>query len=368
MTWRGGLWAGFLILGLVVSCWESQQDYARFEPARRDLLKTWGEQVIVPWYEDFAEASEAFEQSAGGLCTPGASITLEEVQAAWVAVRRPWKHAEVIAFGPYKEEPYRLGPKLDFWPAREDAIEERLTDDEPLTQDLIDDLGASQIGLPVIEYLLFSPRPNLDAPFSADERRCAYLLGLSHKLKSDANRMLSAWTTDGYLESFVQAGLSTDVFYSSQAALSEVVNRIGFTLENMRHEKLSKAAGIAGQGPPLPETIESRFAQRSLADLGDNLAGLERIVWGDAAAGIGGLVNYLELCGRADLEEPLRQGFDGVREALEQIPQPLSQAVVDEPAPVLQAIDALKALQRVVQVDVAPGLWVTVGFNDSDGD
>ncbi len=368
MSWRAYPLVGLVGLGLILSCWEAQEDYAAFESARSNLLATWGEQVVVPWYETFVETTQALEQSATALCAEDGSTTLEDVQAAWVTARRPWKQAEVIAFGPYKEEPYRLGPKIDFWPAREDAIEERLAGEQPLTQDLIDGLGVSQIGLPVIEYLLFAPRPTPEEPFARDTRRCAYLTGASRKLHSDAERMLSAWVSDGYLKSFTQAGIETDVFYSSQDALSEVVNRIGFTLENMRYEKLSKAAGVAGQGPPLPETIESRFAAHSIDDLKNNLSGLERVIWGDPEAEIDGLMSYLEICGRADLDEPLKQGFARVRQAIESIPQPLSEAVLEAPESVLESIEALKALQRIVQVDVAPGIWVTVGFNDSDGD
>ena len=33
---------------------------------------------------------------------------------------------EILKFGPYIEEPYRLGPKIDFWPVRPHTIDEML--------------------------------------------------------------------------------------------------------------------------------------------------------------------------------------------------------------------------------------------------
>ena len=64
---------------------------------------------------------EAFATEAAGLATAATDLcagdgTLEAAQDAWWSARTPWKHLELVKFGPITEYPERLGPKLDDWP------------------------------------------------------------------------------------------------------------------------------------------------------------------------------------------------------------------------------------------------------------
>ena len=358
--------AGLVVTAVIVSCWRVSEEDAAIVTARTQLVKTWGEEVIVPWYQNLVAKAQVLEEASRALCS-GEDGGLESAQAAWAEVRSQWKMTEVIAFGPYKEEPLRLGPKMDSWPMRERSVVNRLNDPEPIDQALVDRLGASQVGLPVIEYLLFAERAESNSPFASDARRCAYLVATSTRFRNDAQRLLDAWVVDGYLQDFLGVNPSGIAFSSAKQAFSEVINRMGFTLENMRYEKLSKPVGVR-TGNPLPDSVESRYSNRSLKDLIDNLNGLELLIWGNDETGVEGLKQFLEASGQLELEPNLRAAFDQTRRALLDVPEPLSESVHSAPEKVFAAMDELKATQRVIQVDLAPALWVTVGFNDSDGD
>ena len=366
MNYRFAFILSLTTTAVIVSCWRVSEEDAAIVAARAQLVETWGEGVIVPWYQSLVTKAQALEDASRALCA-SEDGDLEAAQAAWMDARSQWKKSEVIAFGPYKEEPLLLGPKIDSWPLKERTAENRLNDSEPIDQELVDRLGANQVGLPVIEYLLFADRAEPEVPFAADSRRCAYLVATSTRFRNDSKTLLDAWVVDGYLDEFSGKNPAGVYFTSAKQAFSEVINRIGFTLENMRYEKLSKAVGVR-TGNPLPDFVESRFSGRSLKDLIDNLDGLELLLWGNDETGVEGVKQFLAFIGESALEPTLRQAFDETRRALLEVPEPLSEAVLNAPEKVFAAMDELKATQRLVQVDLAPRLWVTVGFNDSDGD
>jgi len=366
MRYRIVLVALLIGVAALVSCWRVSAEDEAIVAARTALVQTWGEQVIVPWYQNLVAKAQDLEDTSRALCA-NQDEPLERAQAAWAEVRSHWKMTEVIAFGPYKEEPLRLGPKMDSWPMRESTVLNRLNDPESINQDLVDQLGASQVGLPVIEYLLFADRADLSTSFASDTQRCAYLVATSTRFRHEAQRLLDAWTADGYLQEFLGTNPQSTAFPTAKKAFGEVVNRIGFTLENMRYEKLSKPVGVRN-GNPLPDSVESRYSGHSLQDLISNLNGLELLIWGDDETDVEGLKQFLDVCGQSALEPTLRQAFDRARSALLDVPEPLAEAVQRSPEKVFAAMDELKATQRVIQVDLAPAVWVTVGFNDSDGD
>ena len=90
--------------------------------SRRELLTSWGEGVLLPLYADFEARAGVLEQRNAELCTEPGEATLDGARDAWWDARAPFKQAEVFAFGPFKESPWRLGPTLDFWPARPDRL------------------------------------------------------------------------------------------------------------------------------------------------------------------------------------------------------------------------------------------------------
>jgi len=329
---------------------------------RRELLRSWGSQFLLRRYQTFIEKLEALLTAAVALREAPSAELLDSAQAAWRAARRPWKETEIFKFGPAEEEPLRFGPKIDFWPLRPASVEAVLTASTPI---VLDDLGAAAKGLPALEYLLFSP----DAleGFTSLPRRGEYLELLTQDLLVQANGLYDAWNPEGgnYLDELVGAGNTSATYTTLSMALSEVVNRMAFTLENIRADKLE--AGIASDGTPQPENLESLLSQRSVLDIEDNLRGIELLYFGDRARGILALDDYLVHRGY-QLRARVRQALDASLAALGRIDLPLSTAIALEQALVHDASSVLAAFQRLIQVDEIGALSLSVRFNDNDGD
>ena len=356
-----------ILLALVMTGCTNKSETA--DDLRGPLLEAWTETIILPLYEDFQTQADVLNRETTNLCSEFSEEQLATVKSQWWAVRSPWKRAEVFAFGPFKEEPLRIGPKIDFWPARTDDIEEMLTGDTDLSGDAVQSFGATLTGMPVIEYLLYEVEEEAAVAFANDARRCLFLTGLTSDLLFHAEQMNEAWQPDGgnYADASINAGENTEAFDSQQESFSEVVNSMGFTIENIRNDKLGRPFGNSTGGNIQADKAESAFSGRSLTDIQDNLWGIKALYWGIVDEDAMGLEDALLATGK-DLTDESIERFNAADAAVFDIPEPLTASVNNEEQSIQTAIDILGELQRHIQVDVANALAISVSFNDTDGD
>ena len=338
------------------------------EDKRRKLLSAWGTDALLVWYAEAEQRALELQRLSAELCAVPSTQSLEAAQSAWWALRAPWKWAEVFAFGPYLE-PVRIGPMIDFWPARPDSVNEVLAGTEALTPEFAAALGASAKGLPALEYLLYEPGVDLIAAYQTTPRRCEYLLAIAAELTARLRELRAAWdpAAGGYLNELLRAGRGSSVYDTLRMALADMVVRMAATVELARLDKLGRPNGATTGGIPQPDKVESPFSGRSLEDIRDNLRGLEFLYFGDEANGTVGLDWYLRSRGKF-LGRRLRQRFDDSYAALDAVPEPLIEAVAGDPASVDAAIATLGELQAAFQVEIAGALSLSVGFTGNDGD
>jgi predicted lipoprotein len=336
---------------------------------RQQLLASWGTNTLLPLYQEFERRLVTLDERAQDFLLHPAQDRLDAARAAWWAAREPWKQAEVFAFGPYSDDPFRLGPNIDFWPARPDTIQAVLAGTDALDARAASLLGAAAKGLPVVEYLLFQPGLDLVSEFGATARRGEYLGLLTQALLHDIRMLVAAWDPQqgNYLSQLTEAGRGSTIFQSLTLALGSVVNRMGFLLEHIRGEKLGRPLGAPDASSAQPEKVESRFSERSIADILDNLSGLELAFFGGSQAAERGLHGYLLFRGK-DLSELVRTRLDAARASLQGITMPLALAVLEERVAVAGALTSFAALQRAFQVDVLNALSLSVAFGGNDGD
>jgi len=362
----GGL--GLLLLvSQLASCFNEPFD-------RKAMLESLGSEVIIPSYRWFLDETAALVSSAQSFCSEPTAASLAGFQAQWQSVRVPWKQMEVAAFGPYAEQPWRIGPKIDSWPVREDTIEQNLAGAEPLDVAHVSALGAASRGLPALEYLIFDPEGVHAAlvKFEAEggARRCEYAIGLSEDLHANADAMVSAWSHDGddYLGALVASGEPGAPFTSVSDASNEIINRMLSLTESIMRSKLGQPLGLESGGEAHPDQVEAPYSGNSIRDIVANLDGLENIYRGrfDGGRGIG--VQLWVRWYSPDTDQSVRAAIMKARWAVEAIPEPLSNAVVTQPDLVQAAYDQLRELRNVIGVDVINAIAGTVTFNETDGD
>ena len=342
---------------------------AEIPDRRRQLLSSWGQGTLLSLYTDFELAVETLGVRVEELLAAPSPETLEAARSAWWSARAPFKQAELFAFGPYSDDPLRLGAKLDFWPVRPDTVHGVLSGTSSLDANQVELLGASAKGLPVVELLLYEPDVELVTEFAEVPRRGQYLQLLVQDLLGNIQALKNAWAPEdaNYLRQFTEAGRGSTTFDSLSAALGYVVNQMGFLVERIRGDKVSRPLGGTELDSADPDKVESRYSGRSVQDILDNLSGLERSFFGDAERGELGLEGYLLWRGK-DLGALLHARFDAARAALLDIPVALAEAVLTERASVSAALASLAELQRAFQIDVIQALSLSVSFGGNDGD
>jgi len=344
------------------------------EPFDREaMLQSLGKEVIIPMYQAFADETATLAAEAASFCSRTSASGLADLQEQWKAARSAWKKTEAINFGPYTEQPWRLGPKIDSWPVREGTVEGNLASEQPLTCEGVSALGASSRGLSTMEYLIFDPEGAGVAleKFESDGsgQRCNYTETLAEDLAVNAEAMVTAWAPDGddYLGDLLASGEPGTPFMSIRDAANEIVNRMLFLTENIMGSKLGDPLGLSG-GEPRPELVESRYSDHSIEDILANLEGLENLYRGrfEERRGIG--VQLWVRWYSPDADALMLKAITEARWAVEAVPEPLSVAVVGDSELVEAAYDQVRELRNTIGVDVINALAGSVAFNDNDGD
>lgn len=359
---RGGYLGALLLSALATGCATKGAG-----DTRRELLTSWSTGIAVEGYRSFENDTRALDAALVDYCAEPGDAALEAAREAWWQSRAPWEQLEVFTFGPYSRLPLRIGPKIDQWPQRAplEEVEELLESERPVTPEAVNQMGVNQKGLPVVEYLLYAP----DAQSAlGNARRCEYLVSVGKELVTRATELREAWdpAAGDFAGELSEAGRGRTAFDDLTDAFSEVVNRLGFTLENLRTEKLIKPLGPEN-GEPAPELVESRFSGRAIEDMRDNLTGIELVYFGDPARNVLGLDSYLSERGRSYAPQ-MTEHLSAIRSAFDAIPEPMTDAVSSARERIDAASAAVNELRLLIQVDIINTLGLQVSFNDNDGD
>lgn len=325
---------------------------------RRQMLETLTMQVILPYHQALYDQSQALDQAAHAYQADPTPENLAVLQQAWKDASLAWERCEWLDFG-------RLmiyHTPIERVPTKIEALDEALAGSDTLNADFVAGSGSNLKGLPALEYLIFAPDVDL-----TDPRRIDYIVGMTETLVEDTKTLYDAWSPDGdnYAETFINAdGAGTVV----RESLSMLNNQMVAELEKILQNKLGKPLGIFYEdGLPRPELVETPYSGESVAHIRANLESLQAMFTQDWT-----LRAYLTYLG-AMYEENLlgdviMAQFEASYAALDAIQLPLEVAVVEDPASVQAAYDAIHQLMVLIRVDMAGQLGVTITFNDNDGD
>lgn len=316
--------------------------------------------VAVPAFAAFATRAHDTVAAVDALCDQLGPGSLELARAAWTAERDAWARTLPLGFGPLEAET----SALDYWPVRTDTIDVAIADlkGPSAAAAHLATLGISARGMPALEYLLWGDMPGTVLADMDDEThgaaRCAYARALAADIATRADLVHAAWTGD-HADALARAG---------QPGLDQLLNHQIDAIATMVKTKLDTPLGNLTGAAVDPTLVESRFSGRGQADLQANLDGVWAVYHGadlDApAAGLAVLVADLDPA----LDDRVRAQHARARDVLAQIPGPLGGALFTDRQAVQLARDELDALRRILKLDVASLLGVTLALSDNDGD
>jgi predicted lipoprotein len=331
----------------------------RRSPTRSEALAGLILEVVAPNTRALVPASAALSAATAAFAAAPSSKALAEARESWRRAALAWKTASLFPQGPLVESRALL--RATYWPVLPAAIDELLARSSPLDPRGIEDLSLNRRGLYALEYLLFpeeGDETQVLRAFSAEhgERRRQLVSGLAHDLARHAERA-STLLGDGraFAERFERGG---------QQSVSQWLGLLIVGIESLVVQRVESILIRADQARSSPSRVEGGPSSSSHLLLQNVLAGVEQLY---RAKRSGGLAVQLHGVAKA-IAERVELAFGGARSAVNGLSEPLERLASRDPQALKVIATTNRALEKVLKVDAASALGVTLTFQAGDGD
>ncbi|TAK19187.1 MAG: hypothetical protein EPO40_34960 [Myxococcaceae bacterium] len=367
MTKRSSPWL-VASLSLLGACSDEAVDVDR-----NAVLRDLADNVLIPTCARYGTSARALATALDALCASPTAGLLGQARDQWWATRLAWKEAQVFQAGPF--EALRMQATVDWYLVDASAVEATIEGGDPLTVDSVASLGANRRGLPGLEVVLFDGAIADEALVArlrggaSPTRRCQYLVAVGEQVARTSEAFVAAWQPDGgaYGRTLATAGQGSTIA-TTREAVDLVVNQLSNTLETLEVTRLSIPEGSRSGGTPQPDRVESSRSNASVAEVAAGLRGVRAIYLGTYGARSGLGLTSMVAARSPSLDRSVRAELDACEASLRAITLPLQRAVLEQRPSVDAAVTELGRLKRLLRVDVANLLGVTISFNSNDGD
>ena len=205
---------------------------------------------------------------------------LDAARAEFSATVYAWSSAEIIGFGPIKEN-NRLERML-FWPDRKSIglkqVQAALSDKDPTATDPAQLAGKSiaMQGLGALEFVLFGD--GADALAGKDDPyRCAYGAAVAGNIETMAGEVSAAWNKpDGFAALWANPGPQNPLYRDGNEAVTELVGVFINELEMVSDVRLK---GFLGGKPEADKPKQAIYwrSQNTTTSLAGNLSGIDAL-------------------------------------------------------------------------------------------
>lgn len=345
---------------------------------REVMLRSLGENVILPGYIEFAENSQILLSAVGKLTSERTQLRLDEAQLAWLELAKNWKRIEIFQQGVLDVESLdSLIHNIDYgsgdWtlrtvPVDSVALVAAINGVGGIGSAYVEALPVTLRSIPVLEYLLFAggDAAVLDrlsiAPNAAQYRE--YLSQVASALNHASDVPADQWHEGGgnFAKTFAE-NYGNDI----GSSLGMLVNDMISIAEVIKNEKIIRPMGLD------PDLVEARPSEQSIAMIVENINGLESAFTADAdgrtGKGIDELLRSIDSkVGDQDLVDAVMTQFDRVRAAAGEINAPLHIAVTTERDKVNDLLNQIQNLIKLLKADVMVALGVMLTGFEGDGD
>lgn len=332
------------------------------------MLTNIGQNIIFPHYASFKDKTAALQTAISAFTANPNEAQIEAARTALKDAYFSWQRVTIYEFGPAGD--WALRQNVNEFPADFPTIENKIANG---SWDLNSFTSIKLKGLPALDYLLF--KENALSDFTEGENaanRSQYLQDVADQLALLAEDIYQEWDPQqgNYLGEF-----NTNLGNSAGSSLSLLVNSLNEGFERIKNKKLSFPLGNRSiDEEPSPLWVEAYYSGISLELMKANLESVENTFRGRANGLEGlGLDDNLDTHYQAgniqdDLTDIILSELQDARQAIEAIPAPLSDAVVNARDKANMAYDELQALVVHLKTDMPQALSVLISYVDNDGD
>lgn len=331
---------------LGVSCKKSDNPGKNDSSAlQKEILVDISSKVCTASYEDMYSKTQELLTAVTALNATTNADNLATARAKWKAIRTTWEQTEAWLFGPI--EANDIDPRIDTWPVEFNSLEGILKNNDPLTEEYVNNLEESLKGFHPIEYVLWGQKGNKTAAqFTNREKQ--YLLALTQNLVKLTKEVRDTWTTGGYEQQLATAGNGSTEFTTQQAAYLQIVDAMAGICGEVADSKIKEP--FDAQNPNLEE---SPFAKNSITDFTNNINGILAIYQGRFNSDGKGLEDLVR-ANNLSLDAEIKSKHAAAIASLTAITKPFGEAIVSEQPKVQNAMTKINELAAVLDGKLKP--------------
>lgn len=350
-------------------------------PDTDKLLAQLVDGAITPLYRELKVTANTLEQRSKTFCTEPTAENFKVLRAGWGETLLAWHRTDALLFGPAVEE--QVDFRINFNPPKKMIISRLLTDELPITPELVDKSGVGGQGLGTLEFLLFDRDKSAAdqlAAFQGDagKRRCAYVQAASELLHQDISTIADGWLKDskGYANAFRTADKGNTTFSNARQAIDLLVSKLYQSAEKTSKNRignpLGKGINLNSEGKQ--EVLNASNAYQleawrsgySILVVRANMEGIQRIVKD------GGLLQWLRDHNQREVEKFVADAMEQRLDNYLKLPVPASDPFEMVKSGNTRELDGYYYLGNDIQMGIkrqlAKVMGVQLGFNDNDGD
>jgi predicted lipoprotein len=327
------------------------------------MMANYADNLIVPQYQAFADASVELAAEAGAdycaaIGTDGEAAARSEAQAAWRSAMDQWQQAELFLVGPATDNGGALRNRIYSYGSTSTLSTCAVDQSVVLAESDSFDIQARSFnsrGLDALEYLLFNDNLSHTCPARITETqdwdqrpehsrkvaRCHYAALVAQDVAEAAQTLVDAWTIDGghYRYRFVDPA-------NQEANLSALSDALFYIETDTKDAKLGIPTGIHRLCSQVacPEAAESKYSETSLTNIRHNLVAFRRSLKGGEGLG------FDDLIVRAGFPEVVDQFDQRVEDAIALIDS-TDTSLYDQTQALLESGDAAACLNSAANPD-----------------
>ncbi len=337
---------------------------------RNAMLENLGNNIILPNYADLSDKMNLLQQAATDFTAAPDNTKLTALQAAFKNAYLSWEKCSAFEFGPAMQVSLRMS--VNIFPTDSVQIQTNISSG---SYNLETAGNADARGFPAIDYVLHKRSGNntdVLERFTANSNAQGwktYLLDLVTDTKSLVDVVKNNWepASGNYLATFISSD-GTDV----GSSLGELVNQLNYDYEQLKNARIGIPLGKQTLGVVLPDKCEAYYAGYSVELALEQINGIKNLYLGFGTFNGSGLDDYLiALDARHDnqtLDEAIQAQLNLAIAALQNVPDPLSETVVNNEAIVNTAYTELQKQTVLFKTDMPSALSVLITYQDGDGD
>ncbi|UCI07545.1 imelysin family protein [Mesorhizobium sp. B1-1-8] len=245
-----------------------------------DVIQRAIDGFVRPAYASLDDHAAGLTKAMHMLCGAPSPQNLEAARADFSATVEAWSVAEIIGFGPIKEN-NRLERML-YWPDRKSIglrqVQGTLASKDPAAADPAQLAGKSVAmqGLGALEFVLFGDGAESLAG-KDDPYRCAYGTAVAGNIEAFAGEVRDAWNKpDGFASLWANPGPNNPLYRDGTEAVTELVGVFINELEMVRDVRLK---GFLGSKPDADKPKQAIYwrSQNTTNSLAGNLQGIDTL-------------------------------------------------------------------------------------------